>query len=68
MADITKCTGDGCPLKLDCHRYTAKDNPIKQSYFVETPYNHKLNTCQMIWNDNAEWLYQELKRITKPTN
>ena len=23
MTDITKCTGDGCPLKAQCRRYTA---------------------------------------------
>lgn len=68
MDELTKCTGEGCPLKLDCHRYTAKDNEFRQSYFVETPFDKKLNTCEYIWNDNSEWLYQELKRISKPTN
>lgn len=68
MADITKCKGEGCPLKEECHRYTAKDNLYRQSYFVETPFDFKHNTCEMMWNDNAEWLFQELQRITKPTN
>jgi len=68
MADITKCSGKDCPLKLECHRYTAKDSLVWQSYFFEVPFNHKLNTCEMLWNDNAEWLFQELERLNKPTN
>ena len=68
MDDITKCTGEGCPLRYDCHRYTAKDNEFRQSYFVEIPFDKKLNTCEYIWNDNSEWLYNELQRINKTTN
>lgn len=66
MADITKCTGEGCPIKLECYRYKAKDSD-RQSYFVNPPYNHKQKGCDMLWNYNSEWLFNELKRITNPT-
>jgi hypothetical protein len=36
MTDITKCKGDGCPMKKSCHRFTAPDDEY-QSYFVESP-------------------------------
>jgi hypothetical protein len=68
MDDLTKCTGEGCPLRYDCHRFKSIASYKEQYFFSEIPYNHKLNTCEYIWNDNAEWLYRELNRITKPTN
>ena len=68
MDDLTKCTGEGCPFRYDCHRFTSIDFYNEQYFFCEIPYNHKLNTCEEMWNDNAEWLYQELERISKPTN
>lgn len=36
--DITKCMGRDCPRKKSCFRYTAPENPWRQSYFMETPY------------------------------
>lgn len=38
MADITMCMGRDCPKKSSCYRHTAKENPWRQSYFMETPY------------------------------
>ena len=37
MPDITKCTGEGCPLKDKCYRFTCRPDYL-QSYFVEVPY------------------------------
>lgn len=68
MDDITKCSGEGCPLRSECHRFTRIDYYSRQSFFVEVPFNHKLETCQFIWNDNAEELYKGIQRLTKPTN
>ncbi len=68
MDDITKCTGEGCPLRHECHRFTRIDYYSRQSFFVEVPFDHKLETCEYIWNENSEWLYKELQRLTKPTN
>ena len=36
MPDITMCSGEKCPLKQMCHRYTAKPSNY-QSYFMKPP-------------------------------
>ena len=68
MDKLTKCTGEGCLLKLDCHRWTRVEPYKEEEFFAEVPFDHKLETCQYIWNDNAEWLFLEIERLTKPTN
>lgn len=35
--DITKCMGEGCPNKETCYRFTAKPEPMYQTYFTELP-------------------------------
>jgi len=75
MPDISMCKGGFCPLKLNCHRYTAKADDLAQSYFSEPPYKmsmmlddtfHSLGvvttTCPYFWN-NVEY-----KKNEKPTN
>ena len=34
MTDISKCSGEGCPMKATCKRYTAPASPV-QSWIVE---------------------------------
>lgn len=46
MTDITKCSGEGCPLKETCYRFTAKASDW-QSWFAEVPY--KDGKCEMEW-------------------
>ena len=36
MSDITKCSGEGCPIKEKCYRFTAKSD-VYQSIFLEVP-------------------------------
>ncbi len=36
--DTTMCKGDGCPLKDNCLRFTAKPNEYRQAYFITPPY------------------------------
>lgn len=48
MADITKCTGNYCELRETCYRYKAKDNELRQSYFVSLP-NTTSYDCDMYW-------------------
>jgi hypothetical protein len=50
MADITKCRGEGCPVKKDCYRYNAKSSEYRQSYFIKTPYNIEENKCEHFWD------------------
>jgi hypothetical protein len=45
MADITKCSGDNCPIKENCYRFTAVENEYRQSYFIKIPYNHESKIC-----------------------
>lgn len=46
MTDITKCTGDGCPLKETCHRFTAPTG-MYQSFFFEVPIRN--GKCEYHW-------------------
>lgn len=38
MPDISMCTGNGCTLKENCYRYTAKPSEFRQSYFSTPPF------------------------------
>lgn len=35
VTDITKCTGENCPFKDRCYRFTAKADEYRQAYFGE---------------------------------
>jgi hypothetical protein len=50
MTDITKCTGEGCPLKETCYRFTAPAE-MYQSYFMAPPV--KNGKCEYHWSQNA---------------
>lgn len=58
--DITKCKGDGCPVKESCYRFTAKAD-VYQSYFVDIPL--KDGECDMFWGDKTQEIYDQLKEI-----
>lgn len=62
MADITMCSGEGCDLKLQCHRYTAKRSEY-QSFFAEPPL--KDGKCEMFWGNKSEQLNVDLWDIVK---
>lgn len=51
MTDITKCSWSQCPLKHNCHRYTALADK-RQSYFIEPPI--KDGKCEYFW-DNKDY-------------
>lgn len=36
MPDITMCSGEGCPMRVDCYRFTATPS-TRQAYFAEPP-------------------------------
>jgi hypothetical protein len=50
MPDITKCKGDGCPLKELCYRYTSVASEY-QSYFMTPPI--KDGECEHYWEDKT---------------
>lgn len=59
--DITMCTGEGCPAKEECLRYTAKANELRQSYFLEPPI--KDGKCEMYWGDRQTDILNMLEDI-----
>lgn len=66
MADITMCTGENCPIKKKCYRFTAPVSEFRQSYFFKPPFKIKdgVVTCEMYWGGNAESIWNKLKDIT----
>jgi hypothetical protein len=66
MPDISMCSGDGCPIKERCHRFTATPNEYRQSYFVNPPYEN--GKCVYYWGDAHENLMKELEEIVKHQN
>jgi hypothetical protein len=52
MADITKCTGEGCPMRAGCYRFTAPASRFAQSYFVTPPV--KDGECEYFWPERDE--------------
>jgi hypothetical protein len=65
MADITMCSGDGCPWKLKCVRYTSKPSDDRQAYFAKSPgvQVEEFFACSFFWGDNAENIYDQLREI-----
>lgn len=51
MPDISMCTGENCPRKETCWRFTAPPTPIMQSYFQTPPISHDA-TCDWYWEDD----------------
>ena len=60
--DITMCSGEGCPVKEKCYRFTAKPNEYRQSYFVEPPIRD--GKCDHYWGERQESILNQLKDIT----
>lgn len=44
MADISKCDGDGCPLKDKCYRYLVVADDFYQ-YYIKGCYNTVYGSC-----------------------
>ena len=67
MADITCCSGNDCPVKETCYRFTAPKSLVWQSYFMEPPFEIKdsVFTCEMYWGRTQDHVLEELARIMK---
>lgn len=48
MPDISKCTGEDCPMKDNCYRFTANASEFMQSYFMNAPIKED-KTCDYYW-------------------
>ena len=64
MSDITKCPGNGCPIKDKCYRHSAKDG-VWQSWFTKEPFKikKKVFTCDMFWGEDTQILYNDIVNI-----
>lgn len=61
MTDITSCTGEQCPIRDKCYRYTAVRSCV-QSYFMDVPYDYEKNSCEYYL---MPWLSKEPNRVTR---
>lgn len=63
MIDITKCNGEGCPVKDRCYRTRSK---AKES-FATPPCKIENGqfTCDMFWGDEAQQIFQGLIDIVE---
>jgi hypothetical protein len=52
--DITLCDGKNCPLKEKCQRFLWKSNSTYQSYFIKSPYNKTLSSCEHLIKSNKK--------------
>jgi hypothetical protein len=52
MTDICKCTGEGCHIKEQCYRYTAKADELRQSYMY--PVGDGDKDCEYFWDNNVD--------------
>jgi hypothetical protein len=52
----TKCTGEGCPKKMECERYTSEKGLMIQRWYMNTPfiYENGKFECQKIINNKEE--------------
>lgn len=50
MYDIAKCTGDGCQIKHQCLRYTAKPARLWQNWMMPL----SLDNCQEYIEDKPD--------------
>ncbi len=48
MADISMCANKTCPLRHQCYRYMAKENPYRQAYFIDLNVNNSTE-CPEYW-------------------
>ena len=49
MPDITMCSGEGCPMRELCWRFTAPPTPNRQSFFAEPPLKENDVDCDHYW-------------------
>ena len=52
--DITMCSGQDCPLRETCYRFTATPSEFRQSYFLNIPYNEETKTCEYEWKKDIK--------------
>lgn len=61
MADITMCTGENCPMKESCYRFTAVASEYWQSYFAIPPI--KDGECEQYWKTTTKTTDNEQDKL-----
>lgn len=67
MTDITKCKGEGCPIKSMCRRYTAPTSTM-QSYLLDSPYDKDRGECLMFWGNASDLIFNQVHKIITGTD
>ncbi len=78
--DITKCSGQDCPIKETCYRFTSKSSSPTQMYFDPIPgkwgwrreefangdiFDHREFQCEMFWAEKNTEAINILENILK---
>lgn len=53
MPDISMCSNQSCPSRLECYRFVARPNPYRQSFFVGLEPDEKTGKCEHFWQADA---------------
>lgn len=53
MSEYILCTGENCPLKLDCYRFTGVFYG-KQNYFSTPPFDKQLGECRELLSNEHQ--------------
>jgi hypothetical protein len=65
-SDITKCDGEGCPVKEHCVRFLTPPDENLQAYFFTPPGKRNEEgkwECEMFWGRTNENVMKQLKNI-----
>lgn len=46
------CSGENCPMKERCYRFTATKSDWRQSFFLNPPIKED-KTCDHFWDNNS---------------
>lgn len=64
--DYTGCSGEKCPIRNSCHRFTGPKCPYGQSMFVEPPMELVDNWffCDLFWDNKPlkKYTLEEVKQ------
>lgn len=69
MADITKCSGEGCEQKKFCYRFTALASKYRQAWFTNPPIDSN-GYCDEYWEMQCRYCgqYNGIHKLDCETN
>ena len=66
MSDISKCSGDDCPLQTSCWRFLAPAAALGQTWLAEVPYDPLTQSCEHYWRTGLPVLNGDVKEGQRP--